>query len=227
MTTLITRLFHDAATAQSALNRLIAKGFPERDATIILAGESAADQMKRKQVHPSAITAYSAKLKGDHAVLVLHATYKPLGAVRITNEVLAKFETVDVGDAAVEEHKIAWTPEPASSVLKTHPLILTIPGVSVPHGPITGTYGMRMLKPHRTKRSVMSSDRRMSRMFWPMKLVSKPRSRRSAMSGTRHMSRIFWPTKLLSTKPRRKSVIPGGGLPFSRLFGMRTVQSDL
>jgi hypothetical protein len=109
---------------------------------------------------------------------------------------------------ATEEHVLPWQPDHAPSVMKDHPLFFSVVDIPVPHGPITANFGMRMTKPHRTKRPL--SNKRASRLFWPMPLVSK-------------MSRMFWPMPLLSSKPRRKSVIPGGGTPFSSRFGLRTV----
>lgn len=223
MTTIITRLFPDEATAQSAFDRLTFRGMPKRDCKIIVAGPKAHAMMERAQVHESAMSTYASHLGSGQALLVVHATYKPLGAAGLTREILAKYDTVDCGNI-VEEHKTPWKPERAPSVLKDHPLFLSIPGL-VPPGPISSNFGMRLLKPRHAKSNLMSGDRRMSRMFWPMRLVSKRRHTHSAMRGGRHMSRMFWPMPLISKGPRRKSVSPGGGLPFSRLFGFRTISS--
>ena len=92
----------------------------------------------------------------------------------------------------------------------------------MPRGPVTGGI-FRLLSPHRTKRSVMDGDRRMSRLFWPMPLVTHGRKANSAIHGGKHMSRWFWPQRLVSTASRRTSVIRGGGHPLSRLFGWPTI----
>jgi hypothetical protein len=166
------------------------------------------------------IKAYAQGMREGNAVLAIKATYKPLGVLRMTREIFDKMDTVPVRGGTEENH-LPWTPEKATSVLKDHPHILTLPGVSVPHGPITSNFGMSMLKPHSTKRPL--TNRRISRAFWPMKLVSQNRRASSAMSGKRYMSRMFWPMPLLSSKSRSKSVIPGGGLIMSRLLGMRPI----
>lgn len=222
MTTLISRLFPDEQAAQVAADRLILKGVPRNACTIIAAGDKAEGQLGRARLHQSTTAPYSKGLAAGNAVLVVKATYKPLGAVRLTKEILAKYDTVSVGKA-VQEHKLPWEPDHAKSVLKDHPLFLSIPTISMPHGPVTSNFGMRMTKPHRAKRPL--TNRRMSRIFWPMKLVSKKNRSSSVMHGGRAMSRMFWPMPLLSTKQRSKSVIPRGGFPFSRLLGMRTTSS--
>lgn len=221
MTTIITRLFSDAASAQTAVDRLTFRGMPKRDCTIIVAGENATSSMERAQVHESAIAAYSKHLTDGNAVLVVAATYKPLGAARLTRETLAKYETVDIAKI-VEEHVAPWQPDHAPSVMKDHPLFFSIPGM-IPPGPITANFGMKLLKPHKTKQPLISGKRRLSRMVWPMPLLSKSRKARSAKKGGGHMSRLFWPMPLLAKGSRRKSVSPGGGLVFARLFGVRTL----
>lgn len=221
MTTIITRLFPDEATAQSAVDRLVYRGMPRRDCKVIVGGDKAPSMMARAQVHESAIGAYASHLSNGRAVVVVSATYKPLGAARLTREILAKYDVVDCGDI-VEESNPPWTPERAPSVMKDHPLFLSVPGLEAPSH-ISAMFGMPLLKQHKAKRSLMSGSRRMSRMFWPMPLISQKRNARSAMRGGRHMSRLFWPMPLISKGPRRKSVTPGGGLPFSRLFGARTI----
>lgn len=219
MTTLITRLFPDHKAAKAAADRLIFKGVPQRACTIIAGSDDAEKRLARARVDATAIAPYVSGMAAGQAVLVVRATYKPLGAVRVVNEILAKFDSVAVG-SAVEQRKLPWEPEHAKSVLKDHPLFLTVPSIAVPHGPITSNLGLRMTKPHSTKRPL--SNQRMSKAFWPAKLISHKKRSASVIKGTRHMSAMFWPMPLLSHRSRRKSVIPGGGFPFSRLFGMRT-----
>ena len=178
-------------------------------------------EMERAQVHASAMGPYAKTLAAGNAVVAVRATYKPLGAARLTREIFEKADTIDMGDV-VEEAQVAWTPEKAPSVLKDHPLFLSLPGIETP-GRISTMFGMRLLKDHKTKRPLMDHDRRMSRMFWPMPLLSKRNRSSSVMHGGRYMSKMFWPMKLLSSGERRKSVIPGGGTPFSRRLGLRTV----
>ncbi|MEY1554620.1 hypothetical protein AB3Y40_03210 [Yoonia sp. R2331] len=221
MTTIITRLMPDQATAESAVDRLLFKGVPKRACDVITAGEDAAQRMERATVHPSAIDAYGKALAAGLAVVVVRTTYKPLGAAQLTRDILDGRGALDAG-AVTDDYFAPSQPDKSPSILKDHPHILSLP-VPGPKGPITPEFGVPLLKAHRSKRSVMAGGRRMSRAFWPMKLISTKTRKSSVISGGRYMSRAFWPQKLLSTKPRRKSVIPGGGFPFSRLFGARTV----
>ncbi len=166
---------------------------------------------------------YAKHLGTGAAVLALHATYKPLGVVRLAREILEGYDTIDV-EGVVQEHKPAWTPERTTSVLKDHPLFLTIPGMEPP-GRLSARFGMPLLKRRKAKNNLMAGDRRMSRMFWPMPLVSKNRNARSAMRGERYMSKAFWPAPLISSGKRRKAVIPGGAKPLSSALGLRTLST--
>lgn len=224
MTTIITRVFETEKQAQLAANRLAMRGVPKTDCRIITAGDKAEALMERAKVHPSAMKPYAKRLAAGNAVLVVHATYKPLGAASITRKVLGNFDTLS--DAKVtDDFKVAWEPDKSPSILKDHPHMLSVPGLQ-PRGNVTAAFGVPVLKKPRRKDNLMSGDKRMSRMFWPMKLVSTRKHRNSVISGGRHMSRMFWPTKLISKGHRSKSVIPGGGTPFSRRLGLRTVMSD-
>ena len=169
--------------------------------------------------------AYAQKLDGDSAVMLINATYKPLGAARIAREMFAEVETVNMGNLE-EENTVKTKIDKAGSILKDHPRFTTLINEVADRGPITGAFGMSMLKPHRTKRSAMrDGGRRMSRAFWPMPLVKKNRNASSAISGGRHMSKFFWPMPLIISKPRRSSVIRDGDHPISRLFGWSMVSS--
>jgi hypothetical protein len=223
MTTLISRLFPDEATAQSAVGRLTFRGVPKGDCTIITSGERAEALMARARVHETAIRAYSKHLNEGKAVLAVRASYKPLGAARLTREVLSKYDVISV-DRAIEESSLPWEPDNAPSVLKDHPLFFSIPGLSPP-GRISSMFGMPLLKRRKAKNNLMEGSRRMSRMFWPMPLLKAKRDKRSVISGGRYMSRAFWPMPLLSKGERRKSVKPGGGFPLSRRLGIRTISA--
>ncbi len=220
MTTIITRLMPDQAAAQSAADRLQFKGVPKRACDVIVASDKAEARMQRAQVHPDAIAAYSKALAAGNAVLVVRTTYKPLGAAQMTRDILAKRDTIDAGNVT-EDFFVPGKPEKARSVLKDHPLILSLP-VPAPRGPVSSEFGLRLLKEHRRKRDLKHNNP-MSAKFWPGKLISRKSRSSSVISGGRYMSQMFWPGKLLSTKPRHKKVIPGGGFPFSRMFGMKTV----
>lgn len=226
MTNIITRVFPDLASARKAVSRLEFRGLSKRDRRIITAGEDAEAQMRRAQVHESAIGPYSELLNAGNVVLAVRAGYRPLGVAAMTRDVMAMHDTVDVGDDVVQEQRLPWEPDRSPSILKDHPHIFAVDGIEPP-GRISELFGLPVLKEHRSKRSVISGGRRMSRAFWPMPLLKRGRNASSAISGGRHMSRVFWPMPLVSSGRRRRSVIPGGGHPFSRLIGMKTISGRI
>ena len=207
MTRIITRVFANIAEAEKAVMRLTRKGLPRRNREVIRGGETAHADMVRARVHESALKPYGDLLAQGNVVLVVIASYKPLGVARITRDILDNLETVDVGSNVVQDHAVAWEPDRAPSILKDHPHMLTIPGLETP-GRVSDAFGMPMLKARKPKRNLMDANKRMSRMFWPMPLLSTKSRSSSVMSGGRQMSKAFWPGKLISDKPRRKSVLP-------------------
>lgn len=207
MTRIITSVFANVAEAEKAVQRLSRKGLPRGNRQVIRGGETAHADMVRARVHESALKPYGDLLAKGNVVLVVLASYKPLGVARITREILDDLETVSVANSVVQDHPIAWEPEKAPSVLKDHPHMLSFSGVETP-GRLSDSFGLPMLKARKPKRNLMSSEKRMSRMFWPMPLLSKKKRSSSVMSGGRQMSKAFWPARLISNKPRRKSVLP-------------------
>lgn len=224
MTTVISRLFPDAETAQDAVGRLIGKGVPKRQCSVFGAGTDAS-VLEAAMVHPDATSAYTSAMQAGQTLVVVRTTYKPLGAARLTREMLADHGGVETG-GITEDHFVAGTGARTrnNSILEDHPLLLTSPYEMAVRGPITGAAGVNMLRPHKAKRSAMSGGRFMSRAFWPMKLVSQKHRSSSVMHGGRYMSKMFWPRPLLKNKPRRKSVMPGGGMAFGKFFGVPTIR---
>jgi hypothetical protein len=222
MTTIITRVFPDAAEAERAVSRLTLRGLPKRDRHIITHSGDVKTALKQAQVHKSAVAPYASLIAKGHAVLVVHANFTPLGVARVAREALAKFDTIDAGASVVEEHKTAWQPDHAPSVMKDHPLFLTLPDMPMP-GRISSSFGIPLTKPHKDKNSLSKSGKPASRFFWPMPLLTKKSRSSSVFSGGRHMSKLFWPQRLVSTGQRSKSVIPGGGTPFSNRIGAKLI----
>lgn len=223
MTTVITRLFTDETTARSAVDRLNFRGVPRRQCDVFVAGVDA-PKLEKAMVNADASATYLAALKSGQALVVVRTTYRPLGAARLTREILADRGAIETGGITEDYFVPGATYKHKTSILLDHPRILSSPHEIKLRGPITPSFGMGLLKPHRTKRSVMSGGRYMSRAFWPTKLISQKARKPSVIHGGRYMSKAFWPRPLISNKPRRKSVIPGGGHPLSRLFGWRTVR---
>lgn len=230
MTTVITRLYADERTANMVAQRLRWEGLPARAVEVIAGAGSDRPslevRMSRARVHESAVSAYADRMADGSALLVVRATYKPLGAARITREVTARSKPVEV-HGVVDDHFVPDGPDHAPSVLKDHPRFLTLDldfGEYKPR-PISEEFGIPLLtRGHRNRPlHVFRGGKHVSRLFWPMPLVTSKRKVNSAISGGRHMSKLFWPMPLLSHKERTRSVIRGGALPLSRALGWPTI----
>lgn len=219
MTTVITRIFEDETDASRAAKYLALKGLPDDAIDVITASndDDLAEKLRRARVHEDAIAPYAESITKGHAALVVRATYVPLGAPRITRDILAQRDTVDMGDV-MEEHYFTDPPEPRSSVLKGSPLLLTsrIRGGGPVMGPKTLIRG-------RKATSAVGKDRRFSRLFWPQPLLSRKERRIKVYRGGRYMSKAFWPMPLLINRKRRKSVSERGGPVFSRALNWPTL----
>lgn len=227
MTTVITRLFADKKTADMVANRLTWEGFPKSALRVIADADDALhERMESARVDEAARPVYAEKIGAGAALLVVHATYKPLGAARIAREVTERAGAIDVG-AVPDDTWFPDGPERAPSILKDHPRFMTLPLDPEDYrgGPISRELGIPLLARKRKRNSAMRGGGHMSRFFWPMPLVIRKRSARSAISGGAHMSRFFWPMPLVTTKKRKNSVIRGGALPLSRALGWPTISS--
>ncbi len=230
MTTVITRLYADEEAAQRTARRLRFEGFPGNAVQVISAAgldrDTLLSRMDRAMVPDEAARGYVDKVSAGNSLLVIRATYKPLGAARIARETVASSPALASG-VSPEESWVKDPPDHAPSVLKDHPRFMTLPIEPEDYRPqlISRELGIPLLSRHKEKRSAISGGRFMSKAFWPMPLVTRKRKANSAMSGTRHMSRMFWPMPLVSTKERKNSVIRGGAHPISRALGWPTISS--
>jgi hypothetical protein len=230
MTTVITRLYDSEDTASATARRLNREGLPRHAVEVItakgLSREAIAARMQRASVHESAVPVYADHVAGGDALLVVRATYKPLGAARLTRDITARTKVKSVG-SVVDQHYFADGPDHAPSVLKDHPRFLSLdldPG-EYKGGLISAMLGIPLLsRGHRSRPSrVLHGEAFMSKRFWPMPLVTRKRKADSAISGGRHISSLFWPMPLISRKDRTRSVIRDGALPFSRALGLPTI----
>jgi len=225
MATVISRLFANEEAATAVRKRLQMKGFPNYVVRVVTSSmASPAQTLARDGVADKTAAAYVKAIADGGAALVIRATYKPLGAVRIARETLEGVDAVDMGKLP-EENVVKDGPDRAPRVLKGHPHFLTIrkaPGDREP-ALVSRSLGLRLLSEHRTERSVMHEPKRMSRYFWPTPLLSKKQRTNTVMKERSHMSRLFWPMPLLLNTKRRNSVIRDGDTLFSQIFGFPTL----
>lgn len=224
MTTVISRLFDSKAAAQAVQKRLEIEGFPSYVVRVVTSSMAAPEAtMTSDGVAPATVDAYKSRIADGAAVLVIRASYKPLGAKRIAYGILADVDAVDMGDIQ-EENFVKDGPDNAPRVLKGHPHFLTIrkaPGDREP-ALVSRALGLRLLSERKREKSVMAEPRRMSHYFWPTPLLSKKQRRNTVMKEPKRMSRMFWPMPLLLDAPRRNSVIRDGYPILSRIFGLPT-----
>jgi hypothetical protein len=197
MTTIITRLYADMATARGVANALVAQGHGP-DTIDVIARDGAGDvtdRMRDARVSAAATAAYAPGVSGGNALLVMRAPFAPMGAARNAMKTVDRTPSIKVG-LATENDYVREQPVVMREglVMTSHPLLMTNPHRSMSHGHILGS---NPLRPHRTGRSAIAGGKHMSRMFWPMRLVSA-----QAKEGT--------------------SAIRGGWL-FSSMFGLPTL----
>lgn len=219
---IISRVFSDPQHANKANDWLTFKAIPKGARTVITNDGDVTAALESAGVHASAVGPYAKEIAKGGAALVIKATYKPLGAANIIREAMERRSDhiVDFGDKVDQDFAIAWEPDRAPSVLKDHPLLMTLPGIEV-SGAISSAFGVPTVSGRNRRKKVMEGSKRMSRMFWPMPLLSSKSRANKTMNGSKRMSRMFWPMPLLTSGERRRSVISGGGTPFSSRFGLK------
>ncbi len=200
MTTIITRLYADNAAAHAVASTLLGDGHAPATIDIITRDGlgSVATRMRDARVPSASAAAYDGPVADGKALLVMRASFAPMGAARHAIKVVNRFPSIKVGLA---DEDVYIREEPKISIVgkvqTNHPLYMSNAFRPKTHGHILGS---NPLLPHRTGRSAIAGGRHMSRMFWPMRLVSA-----QAKEGT--------------------SAIRGGWL-FSSMFGIPTILKD-
>lgn len=97
MTTVVSRLFADEATAEQAVTALKLQKHPDGNIDVIGSGNSATDEMIEARVPSKSAELYSAALSKGRALVVCRAPFFPAGAARNAIDTMNMFETVDAG----------------------------------------------------------------------------------------------------------------------------------
>lgn len=202
MTTVISRLYADAKTASAAVADLKKAGYKDSMVDMIKPGPSAAEAMAEARVGKAAAAQYAQHLSGSNTLVVARAPFTPFGAANVAIDCVDAHQSINAGVADQNEY-VREQPDNSKflSVLTDHPKFLghdLTPGYSEKYGLVTAAFGLKHIKPHRSKRSATAGGGFKSRMFWPMPLLKKKDGSSSAMSGGGHMSKIFWPMPLTS-----------------------------
>ncbi len=221
MITVIFRVYKDDASATGIVGRLYRAGFPKNAISHIRKSDTDIDgKIARALVPEEAVGTLSAKVADGQSLVIVRATYKPLNAVRIATET---FETSGAVSSGLEQenYRVKAPRDHAPSVLKDHPLFLTMEG-SVTAGPtLSETLGLRLLSPRKRRSSAMSGGK----LFFGDGVI-RGRAPKARLKTGRFMSQAFWPMPLLSKRKETRSLLPGGGHPLSRMMGWPTVSRD-
>lgn len=185
MTTVISRLYPDEATAQGVAAELGKAGFPA--ATIDIVGSPDAAAIAATRVHKDDAAAYAGKMQAGNALLVVRAPVTPFGAARRAMEIVETAEAIPVGGVRRPNYHIEEMVKSDLflSVMRDHPLFLTSrmgPYAAGNIGLFSQGMGWPLLSKHRTSRSA-SSGWYSSASFWPGKRVMAHKTSRSAIQG--------------------------------------------
>lgn len=230
MTTIISRLYNDEATAGAVLAELKAAGFTDEVTDMVAHGAGTRRRIEKTGVDAAAASAYARKMVEGNALVVVRAPVVPFGAARGAMRIVDSQPKIDAGVA----NENVYVSDSGSgsgsggrrdeklSINADHPRYMTPdPKVQpMPHGTITGALGFRLLSSRRPKNTVMPGGPHMSTSFWPAPLVKTTERNPSVMPGAPYMSKSFWPAPLVTRRERPLSVRKGGGFPFSEAFGL-------
>ena len=97
MTTVVSRLFADEATAEQAVTALKLQNHPDENIDTVAAGNSAQDALIEARVPKASAELYSEALSAGRAVVVCRAPFFPAGAARNAIDTMDLFDTVDAG----------------------------------------------------------------------------------------------------------------------------------
>ncbi|MFK7745290.1 MAG: PucR family transcriptional regulator [Roseobacter sp.] len=124
MTQVITRYFESASKTLAAKRTLQFERVPRKDLLVYTEAKGLVDALTAEHVDPETAKAYAERLKKGGAVLLVRATYRPLGAAKLARQVTAAMGPADMG-GLTEEVYVKDRPAKAASILNEHPLFLS------------------------------------------------------------------------------------------------------
>jgi hypothetical protein len=206
MTTIITRLYPDLATAQEVVAALKDRGHDPLTIDVIAErGEGAPEaRMRAARVPAASAAAYGPGVARGGALLVVRAPFAPMGTARDAIKVVNRTPSIDVG-LADEDFYIREQPrlETAGKVMQGTVFYMSNPHRALGHGHILGS---NPILPAKERTSAIRGGAYMSRMFWPMKLVTTNRQASSAIPGGMLISRMFGIPTLIRDLPSRELI---------------------
>ena len=207
MTTIITRLYPDAAAAQTVAGVLAADGQAYTGIDVITrdGAGTIADRLRKARVGATAAAAYAGPVADGKALLVVDAPFAPLGTALRAIRTVNRYPSISVG-LADEDVYIREEPETIMDgrVYRGTVFFMSNPHRSLPTGHILGSNPIIHSRP---RNSAIRGGAYMSRWFWPMKLVSKPKVGTSALRGTWLFSSMFGIPTVTKHWPPREDVM--------------------
>jgi hypothetical protein len=187
MTTIITRLYADKATADAVAGALAGEGFPASIINVIPAADDPAAHIRAAGVRKGSVAAVAEKLTGSRALLVVRAPFSPIGAARRAMEIVDATESIHIAGVDQNDY-VESNPDPrlSLSVLTDHPRFFSmdiVPGSGIRTGLISDAFGIRLLSSRRKRDSAMRGGGFMSTKLLPFPLLIRGRRSTSAIRG--------------------------------------------
>ncbi|WP_300031132.1 PucR family transcriptional regulator [uncultured Roseobacter sp.] len=206
MTQVITRFFDSAPKALSAKRALELQRFPRKDLEILTDPDTLVATLTAEQVDEKTAVAYKKRLGSGGAVLLAKATYKPLGAARLTRETADQMGA-PATDGLIEEVYVQDKPHQAATILHDHPLMLSRRRDSAPTGYYMADWPIPLIVRRKPPEEFLFP--RHARMAnFPIPLISK-RKPGDSFAFPRHARMANFPIPLLSKrKPSDKFAFP-------------------
>jgi hypothetical protein len=181
MTTVISRLYPDRATAESVAHAMLDAGIARSALDVIDSG--GADALAAARVGKANAAGYAAHLSGGRAVLVARVPFNPVGAARRAQEIADATPSLHIGLDRQNE----YVREKASgaaflSILPDHPRFFSHDMGALDsraRGLVSHAFGFRTLSKSRDKTSAAGR----SRTFFPGSNVRAGKVKTSAIRG--------------------------------------------
>lgn len=194
MTTIVTRLFRDAGTAEAVASALVAKGIPAGDVDVIAGEADAAARMEAARVNPASAAIYAAHTGSGAALVVVRADFQPIGAAATAMEMMDSRQPMNVGVANENEY-VRNEPKKelfvGHSVMTDHRLMFG-PDKGRRRGTISGAFNLPLISKHKDRRSVFPGGGYFTAWMGP--LLSRKRDTISTLEGDKQVTRWMFPT---------------------------------
>ncbi|MFY9211493.1 MAG: hypothetical protein WAO69_10230 [Aestuariivita sp.] len=189
MTTVISRLYADEATAHGVVDDLKGAGFPGNTIDVLAAGSSA-EAIAATRVNASDAEIYANKMQSEGVLVVVRAPFTPFGAARRAMEIVDSTTSIHAGVKSPNFYaEDRADPKLFLSVMTNHPRFFATdmgPESARSRGTVSEGLGWRLLSEHRTKRSA-SSGWHASTKLLPFPLLKAHKERNSVISGGKRM----------------------------------------